>query len=55
LLAIVLGVALVAWPGAGVLTIVWLVGAYALVTGVLLIALSFRVRRVHRDFAGAGL
>lgn len=54
-LSVALGVALVVWPDAGVLTMVWLVGAYALLVGVLLIALSFRVRRVHRDLADVGM
>lgn len=31
-------------PGVGILSLVWLIGAYALVFGALLIVLAFRVR-----------
>ena len=31
-------------PGVGLLTLVWLVGLYALVVGIALIVLAFRVR-----------
>jgi uncharacterized membrane protein HdeD (DUF308 family) len=39
-----LGVALVIFPGPGALVLVLWIGAYALVSGALLIALSFRLR-----------
>jgi uncharacterized membrane protein HdeD (DUF308 family) len=42
-LSVVLGVVLVIWPGAGALGFVWLIGAYALVFGLLLIGLGFRL------------
>jgi uncharacterized membrane protein HdeD (DUF308 family) len=44
LLSILFGVALIMWPTAGGLTLVWIMGSYALVFGVLLIALGFRLR-----------
>jgi uncharacterized membrane protein HdeD (DUF308 family) len=48
-LSVLFGLALVINPGAGALAMVWLIGAYALAFGVLLIALAFRLRRlVHR-------
>jgi uncharacterized membrane protein HdeD (DUF308 family) len=44
-LSIVLGVLLFAYPGAGALTLVVLIGAYALAFGVLLLALAFKLER----------
>lgn len=42
--SVIFGILLLVFPGAGLLTLVWLVGAYALVFGVLLVALAFRLR-----------
>jgi uncharacterized membrane protein HdeD (DUF308 family) len=49
--SVVFGVLLVAFPGAGALTVVWLIGIYALVFGLLLLGLAWRLRdlRQHRD------
>jgi uncharacterized membrane protein HdeD (DUF308 family) len=44
LASIALGVVLYLWPGAGLLSLVWLVGSYAILFGVLLIMLGFRLR-----------
>ncbi len=40
----VMGILLIAWPRAGLLAIVWIVGVYALVYGTLLIGLALRLR-----------
>jgi uncharacterized membrane protein HdeD (DUF308 family) len=50
LLSVAFGVAVLIWPGAGALALVWLIGGYAIVFGVLMIVLSFRLRR-HRPAA----
>jgi uncharacterized membrane protein HdeD (DUF308 family) len=55
LASMALGVLVVMFPGPGALTLVWWVGAYALVLGVLLIGLSIRLnswRRTHQTAAG---
>jgi uncharacterized membrane protein HdeD (DUF308 family) len=44
LLSIAFGVFIVMSPGAGALSIVWVLGAYALVFGITLVILSFRVK-----------
>jgi uncharacterized membrane protein HdeD (DUF308 family) len=44
-LSIVFGALLVITPGAGALVITWLIGWYALVIGVLLLVLEWRIRR----------
>jgi len=45
LASVVLGVLLAAQPAAGVLAVLWLIGAYAIVFGVLLLLLAFKLRR----------
>lgn len=48
-LSIVLGILLVLFPAAGLLTLVFWIGAYALVFGVLLTVLAFRIRARSRS------
>ena len=49
--SIVFGALLIAQPGAGAIAIVWLLGAYALLFGILTLMLAFRVRGM-RDTIG---
>jgi len=44
LVSVLFGLALMAHPGAGALTMLWLVAAYAFIFGLILIVLAFRVR-----------
>ncbi len=44
LLSLVFGILLIMHPGAGVLAVLWLVAAYALILGVLMVILAFKVR-----------
>jgi uncharacterized membrane protein HdeD (DUF308 family) len=48
IISVLFGLILAVLPGVGLLSLVWLVGVYALIFGVALIALGFRVRG-HRQ------
>ena len=43
--SVVFSVLLVAFPGAGALAVVWIIGAYSILFGILLLTLAFRLRR----------
>jgi uncharacterized membrane protein HdeD (DUF308 family) len=47
--SIALGVLLVLFPGAGALGLTWLIGAYAVVFGILFIILAFRLRGMRGE------
>lgn len=47
------GILLVVFPAAGALAVVWWIGAYALLFGVLLVALAFRLHAWGRSHGGA--
>ena len=50
ILSVALGVALAAYPRAGVVAVSWMIGAYATVFGVLFIILGLRLRSwAHRE------
>jgi uncharacterized membrane protein HdeD (DUF308 family) len=44
-LSVLFGAFLIARPGVGALAVVWMIGTYAVVSGVMLVALGLRVRR----------
>jgi uncharacterized membrane protein HdeD (DUF308 family) len=45
LLSVMFGILLMAQPGAGALSLLWLIASYAVVFGVLLVLLAFKARR----------
>jgi len=47
-LSVLLGVLIIARPGAGLLAWVWVIGAYALLFGIVLLALAFRLRALSQ-------
>ena len=51
LASIIFGVLLVAMPGAGALALIWLIGSYALVFGVIMLILAFRLRGLRNTLA----
>ena len=51
IVSIIFGALLIAQPGAGVIAIVWLLGAYALLFGILTLMFAFRLRGM-RDTIG---
>ncbi|TDC98629.1 HdeD family acid-resistance protein [Nonomuraea deserti] len=44
ILSVIFGVLLLIWPGAGLLSLVWLIGAFAILYGISEIALALRVK-----------
>ena len=46
-LSVLFGFLVVIWPSAGVLTLLWLIGGYAIVFGIVLLVLAFRLRNLH--------
>jgi len=46
LASIAFGIVLIVFPGAGAMAVVWLIGAFALLIGLLLLALALRLRKL---------
>ena len=53
LVSVAFGAVLVARPGAGALAVLWLIGSFALVFGVLLVVLAIKARGFARRLTGA--
>jgi uncharacterized membrane protein HdeD (DUF308 family) len=53
LLSVIFGVYLIVFPGAGALSVIWLVGFYAIVFGASSIGLALRLRGVVEDAKAA--
>jgi uncharacterized membrane protein HdeD (DUF308 family) len=53
LLSVAFGAYLVVFPGTGLLSLVWLVGFWAVVFGVSSLRLAFRLRGIDREFKAA--
>ena len=49
LLSVIFGLVLLLKPGAGALALLWLIGSYAILFGVILVWLSFRLRKLARN------
>ena len=48
LLSVLFGALLIVWPASGLVAVTWLIGAYALILGVMLIGLGFRLRGLYQ-------
>jgi uncharacterized membrane protein HdeD (DUF308 family) len=53
LASVVFGAIIVIAPGDGAIALIWLIGSYAILFGVLLIALGFRLRAIGRQIEGS--
>jgi uncharacterized membrane protein HdeD (DUF308 family) len=48
-IGVIFGILVLIWPKAGVVTLIWLLGIWALVFGVLLIVLGFQLRKASQS------
>lgn len=53
-LSVLFGIVIIIFPGAGALSITWILGAYAILFGILFIILAFRLRGMRRDEPNEG-
>jgi uncharacterized membrane protein HdeD (DUF308 family) len=51
IVSVLFGVAMFVWPSVGLLTVIYLVGIYAIVWGLVFCVIAFRVRSLGRDYA----
>lgn len=51
-LSVLFGIILLVSPGAGALAVVWLIGAYAIIFGLALLGMAWRLREHHQAFTG---
>jgi uncharacterized membrane protein HdeD (DUF308 family) len=50
--SVLFGIAMFAWPGVGLLTLVYLVGSYAIVYGLIACVMAFRLHSLPGRMAG---
>jgi uncharacterized membrane protein HdeD (DUF308 family) len=50
--SVLFGIAMFAWPGVGLLTLIYLVGSYAIVYGLITCVIAFRVHSLPERIAG---
>ena len=43
LISILFALFIISWPGDGALVVIWLIGSYAIIFGIFLIAFAFRI------------
>jgi uncharacterized membrane protein HdeD (DUF308 family) len=48
LLSVLFGLYLIVFPGAGILSLLWLVGVFAIAFGVFMLLLGWRLRGIHQ-------
>ena len=53
IVSIIFGILLIVLPGPGALSIIWLLGSYALLFGILTLILAFRLRSMGQSPGGA--
>lgn len=53
LLSVLFGLILIARPGAGALAVIWLIGAYAIAFGIVMVVLAFRLRGLSKKLESA--
>jgi uncharacterized membrane protein HdeD (DUF308 family) len=46
---VIFGSLMVIWPAGGAIALVWMIGAYAILFGIVLIGLGLRIRGWHRS------
>jgi uncharacterized membrane protein HdeD (DUF308 family) len=51
LLSVAFGIVLIARPEAGALAVLWLIGTYAILIGILIVVFAFKIRSFVRKFA----
>ena len=49
ILSLIFGLLIVVFPGAGALSILWMIAVYAIIFGMMLIVVGFRMRGLHQE------
>lgn len=52
-MSIIFGVLVAFWPGAGIMAILWLIGFYAILGGILRLVASYRIHQFHSEVKSA--